>query len=301
MIILVGLIAFPAMAADTPPLESRFVSGILGTSRCVRVALPASYLRRPDARYPVLYLHDGQNVFSSAGPHACFGWGNWQADLTAVALAASNRCRGVIVVGVDNTRERYMEYRGLVARKEGRVPDSDPYRLYSRFLVEELKPWIDRQYRTLPDAANTAVLGSSMGGLCSLSLGWEFPGVFGLVGCMSGAFQVERQAFAREVLEPYRGSPPPLRVYIDSGVVDYGGDDDGRRHTDRVVAQLRRIGWADGTNLLRVLDRLPLTPDQLRRAEAPSSKWAEAAVNQHNELYWRLRLPGALEWLFPPR
>lgn len=287
------------MAADTRLNETQFISGILGTSRCVRVALPASYSQRSDVRYPVLYLQDGQNVFSSAGPHSCFGWGSWQTDITATSLAASNRCREVILVGIDNTRARYMEYRGLVARKDGGIPDSDPYRRYSRFLVEELKPWIDAHYRTLTNPANTAVLGSSLGGLCSLSLAWEFPNVFGQVGCMSGAFQVERQAFAREVITPYQGSPLPFRIYIDSGVVDYSGDDDGCRHTDRIVTQLRRIGWVDGKTLLRITDSTPRTPDQLKAVDVPTSKWSEAATNQHNELYWRLRFSGALEWLFP--
>src|SRR5436309_1681902 len=92
--------------------EERIVSRFLGTSRVVRVYLPPSYDVEPQRRYPVLYLHDGQNVFSSAGTNCCFGWGNWALDKTVDELCVARRMREIIMVAVDHSRSRYKEYRG---------------------------------------------------------------------------------------------------------------------------------------------------------------------------------------------
>jgi len=154
---------------------------------------------------------------------------------------------------------------------------------------------------TTPEAAaHTGVLGSSLGGICSLSLGWEYPKVFGRVGCLSGSFQIERQYFLEQVLKPFRGKARPVRVYLDSGTIDFTGDDDGRAHTDAVAEQMRRIGWKDGKTLRHYTDLHPLTEEELGKTNLPPSKWAEAGSSQHNEFYWKLRSWRALEFLFPP-
>ena len=82
------------------PIPSRY----LATNRTVRVRLPQSYWRETSRRYPVLYVHDGQNVFASAGSHCCFGWGSWQLDSTAAHLAAEGRMEEIIIVAIDNSR-----------------------------------------------------------------------------------------------------------------------------------------------------------------------------------------------------
>ena len=277
--------------------ERSFFSPALNTERTVRIALPASYSQGGGQRFPVIYLHDGQNVFSSAGPHSAFGWGSWQVDRSAAAAARDGRAQEVILVAVDNTTQRYLEYRGPSA--SGSLQADQLYRAYARFLTEDLKPSIDREFRTLPDAAHTAVLGSSMGGICSLVLAWEHPEVFGLAASLSGAFQVERTHFLSRVLAVHRGTPKPLRLYLDSGVVDYTGGDDGAALTRRVVEHLRRIGWSDGLDLKYFVDDHPRTPAQCAAAGLPEGKWGEARTSQHNEFYWRLRFPQALEFLFP--
>lgn len=286
-------------------IESRHLSG----GRTVRVWLPPSYDASPRKRYPVLYLHDGQNVFSTAGRDCCFGWGSWELDRTADRLVAEGRMREIIMVAVDNGRSRYKEYRGLVhgagmpparAKSATNEIDNARFEAYADFLVEELKPWVDREFRSLKSPANTGVLGSSLGGICSLSLAWEHPKTFGLAASLSGSFQIERQDFLKNVLKPYNKRRKPLGLYLDSGVVDYTGDDDGRRDTDAVVAELRRIGWKEGKTLCHFTDEHPLNDAELERAGLPRHKWEEARRSQHNEFYWRLRAWRALEFLFPP-
>jgi len=278
------------------------------------VHLPPSYATEPRRRYPVLYLHDGQNVFSSAGPHCCYGWGNWELDLTVDRLVREGRMREIIMVAVDHGRSRYREYRGRLRPPAGAVqtgkgarakrsaddPENSKFDDYAKFLIKELKPQIDRAYRTLKTSANTGVLGSSLGGICSLALGWEYPKVFGRVACISGSFQIEDRNFLERVLQPFRGKAKAVRIYIDSGTVDDSGDDDDRADTDAVARELKRIGWKAGRTLLHYTDPRPLTNEELGRTSLPHHKWAEARSSQHNEFYWRLRSWRALEFLFPP-
>src|SRR5262249_3348538 len=125
------------------------------------------------------------------------------------------------------------------------------------------------------------------------------PKVFGQAASLSGSFQIEKRNFLENVLKPYAGKPKAVRLYLDSGVIDFTGDDDGRRHTDAVTAELRRIGWKDERNLRRFTEVAPLTDEQLGQSGLRHDKWAEARKSQHNEFYWRLRVWRALEFLFP--
>ena len=283
--------------------EEHVKSRHLGSSRTIRVYLPPSYERSPRRRYPVLYLHDGQNVFSSAGSHACFGWGSWELDITADALAAGKKMREIIMVAVDNSRSRYREYRGPVAASTAQRQRSDRddlFQNYASFLIEELKPTIDRDHRTFRGPAHTALMGSSLGGICSVALAWTHPKTFGAAASLSGSFQIERNYFLQKVLRTYRREPKPIRIYLDSGTVDFDGDDDGRRHTKAIAAELRRIGWKDELSLKEFIDA-PLKAGQLEKIGLRESKWEEAQTSQHNEFYWRHRAWRALTFLFPPK
>ena len=170
--------------------------------------------------------------------------------------------------------------------------------LYAAFLITELKPQIDRDYRTLPGAAHTAVMGSSLGGLCSVVLAWDHPEIFGRAACLSGSFQIEHTNFLNEVLHDYHGKPKPFRIYLDSGAMDFTGGDDNRAFTAQAAAELRRIGW--GNNLLLYVDEKPFTPEAMAVAGLRRDKWSEAQISRHNEFYWRLRAWRALTFLFPP-
>jgi enterochelin esterase-like enzyme len=300
----------PLMSAGTLLPPEQISSRYLSDSRTIRVYLPPSYEHSPKRRYPVLYLQDGQNVFSSAGADCCFGWGSWELDKTVDTLAVEGRMQEIIMVAVDNSRLRYQEYRGpsrsssVKSAASKRQPDGsaeqDRFEQYASFLIKELKPRIDQQYRTLRTAGHTGVMGSSLGGICSLALAWGYPRTFGAAASLSGSFQIEKNYFLEKVLQPYKRKAKPIRLYLDSGVIDFTGDDDGRRYTQAVSSELRRIGWKDGVNLQEFVDLKPLSEGELEKTGLRSSKWKEAQSSQHNEFCWRQRAWRALIFLFPP-
>lgn len=275
--------------------EGEIPSAILGKPRRIHIYVPPSYESSPKRRYPVLYVHDGQNAFSTAGPGAAFGWGPWDFDKTADRLIAEGKIEEIVMVAIDCSNERYKEYRGPAAWTK--TNDSPHYDRYERFLIEELKPKIDREYRTKKTAKDTGTIGSSMGGIVSLALGWNHPEIFGKVASLSGAFQVESRAAIND-LRRFKSKKKPIRIYLDSGRIDYTGGDDGLKDTQAVADELRRIGYKK--DLLHVIDE-PLTEDQLRPLNLNEGKFKEALKSQHNELYWRLRTWRALEFLFPAK
>lgn len=277
-------------------VPSRFIEG----GRVIRMYLPPSYDREPRRRYPVLYLHDGQNVFSSAGPRSCFGWGGWELDKTVDRLIAEGRMREIIMVGVDNSRSRYKEYRGRVRPLSGtNAQDNSRFDAYAGFLIKDLKPKIDREYRTLKTPANTGIMGSSLGGIGSIVLAWDNPKTFGRAASLSGSFHIEKRNFLEHVLRPAKRRPGSIRIYLDSGTIDFTGDDDDRRYTDLVADELRRLGWKDGRTLERFTEARPFTDQELEKTGLPFDKWHEAKSSQHNEFYWRVRAWRPLVFLFP--
>ena len=269
----------------------------LGMNRTIHVCLPSAYEKEGRRRYPVLYIQDGQYIFSPAGTNSAFGWGSWQLDKTAERLARAGSMPEIIMVAVDNSSARRAEYGGR-HHAPGSATHS-PFENYEAFLISELKPHIDHNYRTLTGAANTAVMGSSVGGLGSMAVAWEHPEIFGGAASLSGTDIAEQTNFLNHVLKAYHGPPKPLRVYLDSGVVDFTGGDDGRGLTGQVAAEFRRIGWTD-KNLEWFTEAKPLTPEQLEQTGLRRDKWQDAQTNQHNEFYWRLRAWRALTFLFPP-
>lgn len=281
--------------AEERLLKAEVPSKFLNTPRTVRIYLPASYHQESNRRYPVVYLHDGQNLFSWAGTNVCFGWGNWELDRTVDELSRTKKMPEVILVGIDNSSARYGEYCGR--HQAGDTKANTDFENYCAFLIQELKPRIDSAYRTRPEATNTATMGSSLGGICSIILAWEHPDVFGKAASLSGAFQVEKTNFLVNVLQAYSGKAKPTRLYLDSGVVDFTGGDDGRKLTANVAEEFKRLGWSD--NLMRYVDEKPLTLAELEKAGLRKDKWAEAQTSQHNEFYWRLRSWRALTFLFP--
>jgi predicted alpha/beta superfamily hydrolase len=173
-------------------------------SRDVAVWLPPGYDTEIRQRYPVLYMHDGQNVFDVK--ESSFGM-EWKVNETAVSLIKQNRITPVIIVGIYNTRNRNAEY-----------SYTDSGYAYMKFIVEELKPFIDKTYRTLPGRKNTAVMGSSMGGLISLMLVWEYPDIFSKAACLSPAFKTAGIDYL-PYIEKYKGPKKDIDIYIDNGGV----------------------------------------------------------------------------------
>jgi enterochelin esterase-like enzyme len=302
--IIVGLLALSlqiGLGQECLILNEVVHSQRLGAGRVIHVYLPASYQMDPRRRYPVLYVQDGQNIFSSAGTNCAFGWGGWQLDKTADELSRAGKMQEIIMVAVDNSVNRLDEYDGrLNSSQAGTVTTNTTtaFQNYAAFLITELKPRIDREYRTRPDPANTGLMGSSLGGFASLTLAWNHPDVFGRTACLSGSFQIARTNFLNETLRNYRGTPKPFQIYLDSGTLDFTGGDDNRALTAQAAAELRRIGW--NINLMLYVYEKPLTPEAMSKAGLRRDKWNEALTSQHNEFYWRLRAWRALVFLFPP-
>lgn len=221
------------------------------------VWLPPSYLIEHERRYPVLYMHDGQNILD---PATSFLGVDWGVDETATRLIAERRMRETIVVGLYNTPDRFAEYGA----------DPELTRRYMAFLLKKVKPIVDQRYRTLPGREDTFVMGSSMGGLISFLLAWHHPDVFGAAACLSPAFSVgdwmNQVAGQKDV--------PSVRLYVDNGGV--GMDlEKIQPGCDRMLEILRAKGFRDGENL----------------------EWYLDAGAEHNERAWAARLWRPLEFL----
>lgn len=170
--------------------------------RDVVVWLPPFYFLEEEKRYPVLYMHDGQNLFN---PHTSAFKVDWQIDETADSLIRKNLMEEIIIVGIYNTPDRRSEY-----------SENDTGYAYMHFIIDSLKPFIDEYYRTLPDREHTAVGGSSMGGLISFVLAWEYSNLFSKAICMSPAFKYKRFDFVDNV-NSYKGRKKKIRIYADNG------------------------------------------------------------------------------------
>ena len=165
--------------------------------RQVDVWLPPEYYQQPTGRFPVLYMHDGQNLFDET---IAFTGTDWGIDEAILRLASAGKIRPAIVVGIWNVETRWLDY---IPQKACETPSGNIYKTevlnkyakaadvalstdgYLRFLVQELKPFIDQHYRTLPGRPDTFIMGSSMGGLASLYALCEYPQVFSGAGCLS--------------------------------------------------------------------------------------------------------------------
>ncbi len=178
-------------------------TGLLKHKRDVIVWLPPGYDKEPDCHYPVLYMHDGQNLFD---PATAFAGVDWRMDETATRLSKRGKMQEIIIVGIYNTPARLEEY-----------ADTKTGRNYMRFLVEELKPLIDKTYRTLPQREHTAVMGSSMGGLVSLYLVWKYPDIFSKAGCLSTSLSWRDRQVLKFIAAPAQAVPQDVKIYFDHG------------------------------------------------------------------------------------
>jgi predicted alpha/beta superfamily hydrolase len=245
-----------------------FESAILGNRRDITIYVPPSYPDRTEARYPVLYMQDGQNLFE---PERAFIPGHhWRLREAADDVIAGRSARAMIIVGIDNSgAERIDEYtptRDESKQGGGKADD------YGRMIVEELKPLIDARYRTQPDRDNTAIGGSSLGGLVSLYLGLKRSDVFGIVASMSPSVWWDSRMILN-MLDRFDATNRP-RVWLDIG---------GREGSEALAdartlrERMRAMGWNEG-NLRYFEDR---------RAD-------------HSEGAWAKRVRSVLEFLFPP-
>ena len=293
------LFAVPAAAkADAGTLvDLGIVQSKYADARRVQVWLPSTYTPN-GPRHAVLYMHDGQNLFD---PETSYGGKEWMVDEVLDRLIREGQVRPTIVVGIWNTPKRLQEYvpakafthlppkyMGRVRGLYGGDPLSDGY---LRFIVHELKPRIDRDFRVKTGRSDTAIMGSSMGGLISLYAVNEYPQVFGGGGMVSThwplflpaedgsitgeEYEVVSSAFER-YLAPALPSPKSHKLYFDHGSETL--DATYARYQQRIDAIVARRGYRQGVNWI-------------------SRNFPGQA---HNEVSWASRVDIPLRFLLPP-
>ena len=252
-------------------LAHDFAMPQLGRTRRVLVYLPADYAAQPQRRYPVLYVHDGQNVFDEATSFS----GEWGIDEILDRLRqAGQDATGSIVVAVDNGQQfRSDEYIPWpsAALKDQPHPGGQGS-AYVDFLARTLKPYVDAHYRTRPDAAHTGIAGSSLGGLISVYAALKYPGVFGEVGAFSPAFWV-----CNDSLRAYAKSHPAAhtaRFYFVCGP----------KESETMLPLMRQ--WRD----------------ELRAEGVPAANLSfhTPATGEHKEWFWQREFPAAYQFLVRP-
>lgn len=231
----------------------------LANSRDIFVYRPSSYAKG-NGRYPVIYMHDGQNLFD---PETAFA-GEWGVDR---AIAHTPRkARRALIVGIPNMGAgRLDEYSPFVDQQRGGGRGD----AYLDFIVNTIKPMIDERYRTMPDVASTGIVGSSLGGLLSLYAFFRQPARFGFAGVMSPALWYGNDA----IFDWMQDAPfVPGRIYLDVGTRE------GQRTLSNARAMrdlLETKGYRRGRDL----------------------KWVEDQDGMHNEAAWGRRFKKALPFL----
>jgi predicted alpha/beta superfamily hydrolase len=251
-------------------VHTDFFSEALQARRTVVVYLPPGYRRDTRRQYPVLYLHDGQNVFDGATSYVPGQY--WRVRETVDDLLHHRRIEPLIVVAIYHGSERRLaEYTPTRTRRLG----GGALAVHARLLVEELRWWIQRHYRVLPQARNTGLGGSSLGGLATLCLGLRLPGVFGRLAVLSPSVWWDHRValkFLQAVDHPHR-----QRIWLDIGTCEGENPAHSIRDVRLLKALLVSKGWREGRNL----------------------HYLEAEGADHSERAWAARLPQVLEYLFP--
>ena len=244
-----------------------FHSRFLEHDRDVIVYLPPGYRKTRMKRFPVLYLHDGQNLFD--GATSFIPGRDWQVDETAERLIRTGQIEPLIIVGIYNTGlDRVDEY---TPTPDERLKKGGSADLYGRMLIEELKPFMDSRYRTLEGSENTGLGGSSLGGLVSLYLGLTNPHVFSKLAIISPSAWWDHRMIIHEVES--LAAKPDLRIWLDIGTAE----GEAVKALPPLRDALLDKGWKLDEDL----------------------KYFEAADASHDERAWAERVDPVLRFLFP--
>ena len=255
-------------------------SSHLAASRHVGIWLPPGYDDAAEVRYPVLYMHDGQNLFD---PRLTGSGEIWDVDDAVMRLVESGTIPPVIVVGVFNSADRGFEYSPWHG-----APD------YARFLIDELMPRVNDEFSTLTGPQDTAVMGSSMGGLLSYYLVSNHPDVFGACGCISSHFVLSEAWAARFISDDETGGGADETPYIVRDIENGFTVPDGVRY------------WFDyGTEGLDAEYHEPHVAIRQWLLQQALVEGADFVIRPyegayHNEASWRERLHEPLTFLFAP-
>jgi predicted alpha/beta superfamily hydrolase len=298
---------FTTQKGTVKVLISAFKSSVLNDTRAIYAYLPPSYNENTDATYPVVYMHDGQNLWA-AMPSIAFsvpwnvdtafdnasqngacttggvvGWGGQPLGGTAVTCngdadcTSSHDCRTfpeAIVIGIANDSNRIYEYTQIADPSEASLGPAGGADQYIKMIITELKPTIDSMLRTRPDVGSTAMCGSSLGGLVTAYAGLKRADVFGLIAELSPSTWWDSDDIVGKMkLMPT--TPRPQLVYLDSG----SGTADDEADTDMLASTYVSLGYVDGTTVRHVVQ--------------PGA--------QHGETYWAERFPGAMQFILGSR
>ena len=257
------------MLSEQIKMHENFGSAQLAEPRNVLVYLPPGYGTEPERRFPVLYMHDGQNL---CNPEDAFGGIVWAVDETAQRLILAGEIEPLIIVGIYNTGHRLDEYthvKSTAGRMRGKGGKADQY---GRMIIEELKPFIDREYLTKPEREYTGLGGSSLGGLVSFYLGLKRPDVFSRLAVMSPSAWWANNQIIRDAAR--LAERLPLRIWLDIG----------KREGSRIKHQVRALkeillanGWQMGADLA----------------------YFEIPEARHEESAWAARFGEVLKFLYP--
>lgn len=255
-----------------------FHSAILDNDRTLLVYLPPGYEDDDGRRYPVLYMHDGQNIFDASTSFAGVEWG---VDETAQRLIEAGTIEPIIIVGIYNNADRMTEYTPRPAGEKGDA--------YARFVVQEVKPFIDQTYRTDPSREKTGVAGSSLGGLISLYMVWAHADTFGRCGGVSPSLWWSDRWLARQWRAADPGWMAGARIWIDMGTSEGRADPQAAVPPDGSPAVPAFV--ADARDLAQLLGK-----GGLKRGVG--YEYLEVAGGRHNEQAWAARMDRILTFLY---
>jgi predicted alpha/beta superfamily hydrolase len=258
------------MLTEQIRIHENFGTGALVPPRKITVYLPPGYTEDEGRRYPVLYMHDGQNLFD---PATAVTGVPWAADEAAQIAIHEGRVEPLIIVGIDNAGPgRIDEYTPIKADRGKMRGHGGGADRYGRMIVEELKPFIDLEYRTKPEREFTGMGGSSLGALVTMYLGITHPEVFSRLAVMSPSAWWARNHIIREAAK--LDGRIPLRIWLDIG----------KREGSTIKHQVRALkemllanGWKTGQDLAYF--------------EIPDAR--------HDEAAWAARFGSVLAFLFP--
>lgn len=241
-------------------IEKQFEIANLDRNRQIRIYIPPGY-NTSDKKYPVLYMHDAQNLFDNLTSYS----GEWGVDESLNELAKISGLE-LIVVGIDNGAEKRMNELSPWKNSEFGEAEGEAY---MEFIVNQIKPYIDNNYRTLADKNNTAIMGSSMGGLISHYAIYQYPKVFSKAGIFSPSYWYSENVFAFTQNNPV---PQEARLFLLVGKKEgHGMTENTKKMYDQILSSKH-----PKENIHMIID----------------------AKGEHNEAFWKKHFASAIKWLF---